>query len=97
MLANLKACKLAKGDTIGIVSPSWGGAGYYPHRVEKAKQHLTSLGFKVKFAKHALNTKGITSDTAVNRAQDIHDMFSDPSVKAVIAAVGGDHSCHLLP
>lgn len=24
-------------------------------------------------------------------------MFADPEVKAIIAAIGGDHSCHLLP
>ena len=51
----------------------------------------------MKFAEHALNTKGFVSDTATNRARDIHTMFEDSSVKAIIAAVGGDHSCHLLP
>ncbi len=24
-------------------------------------------------------------------------MFRDPEMKAVVAAIGGDHSCHLLP
>jgi muramoyltetrapeptide carboxypeptidase LdcA involved in peptidoglycan recycling len=37
------------------------------------------------------------SDTAENRAADIHAMFSDPEVKALVATIGGDHSCHLLP
>lgn len=97
MQPNLKARRLKEGDTIGIVSPSWGGAGCFPHRVEKAQEHLTSLGFKLKFAKHALNTKSFVSDTAQNRAQDINDMFADSGVRAIIAAVGGDHSCHILP
>ena len=40
---------------------------------------------------------GFVSDTAANRAADIHDMFRAPEVTAIIAAIGGDHSCHLLP
>ena len=92
-----KAPKLQRGDTIGIVSPSWGGAGLFPHRIEQGVRHLESLGFKVKIAPHALNQRGFVSDSAENRTQDIHEMFRDPEVKAIVAAVGGDHSCHLLP
>ena len=40
--------RLQPGDTVGLVSPSWGGAGLYPHRVERGVQHLQSLGFKVR-------------------------------------------------
>ena len=93
----IKPPKLNLGDTIGIVSPSWGGAGMFPHRVEQGVQCLRKLGFDVRLAKHALNRKGFVSDTPENRAQDIHDMFADPDVKAIIASIGGDHSCHLLP
>ena len=89
--------RLRTGDTVGIVSPSWGGAGMFPHRVERGAQHLESLGFKVKIAPHALNQLGFVSDTPQNRADDIHSMFADPEVKAIVATIGGDHSCHLLP
>ncbi len=93
----LKSQRLKPGDTIGIVSPSWGGAGAFPHRVEQGIKCLENLGFKVEFASHALNQKGYISDIPANRAQDIHDMFANPAIKAVIASIGGDHSCHLLP
>ena len=93
----VKPSRLKPGDTIGIVSPSWGGAGAYPHRVELGIKELINLGFKVELAPHALNQKGFTSDTSANRAQDILDMFENPKIKAIIAAIGGDHSCHLLP
>ena len=82
---------------MGIVSPSWGGAGAFPHRVELGVRHLQSLGFKVKIAPYALNQHGFVSDTPQRRADDINSMFGDPEVKAIIAAIGGDHSCHLLP
>lgn len=93
----IKPLRLKIGDTLGIVSPSWGGAGFFPHRVEQSVKYLNKLGFKVKFAQHSLNQKGFVSDTPENRVQDIHDMFVDTSVKAIIASIGGDHSCHLLP
>jgi muramoyltetrapeptide carboxypeptidase len=93
----LRPPRLRTGDTIGIISPSWGGAGAFPHRVERGVKYLDQLGFKVKVAPHALNQNGFVSDTPANRAQDIHDMFADPAIKAIIASIGGDHSCHLLP
>lgn len=93
----IKAPKLKPGDTIGIVSPSWGGAGLFPHRVEQGVRCLQSLGYRVKLAPHALHQAGFVSDTPENRADDIHTLFRDPDVRAVIAAIGGDHACHLLP
>lgn len=93
-----KAVRLQRGDTVGIISPSWGGAGKLPHRVEQGVKQLETLGFKVKFGKHALNTlNDFVSDTAENRVSDIHELFQDDNVKAIISAIGGDHSCHLLP
>lgn len=93
----MKAQRLKPGDTIGIVSPSWGGAGKFPHRVERGVRQLEELGFNVRLARHATNDAGYVSDTPGNRAADLHEMFGDPSIAAIIAAIGGNHSCHLLP
>jgi len=93
----VKPPKLREGDTVGIISPSWGGGAVYPHRVERGVEYLESLGFRVRIAPHAMNCVGYVSDTDENRVADIHAMFRDPEVKAVIATIGGDHSCHLLP
>ncbi len=87
---------LQPGDTVGIVSPSFGGAGLFPHRTEQGVPALQQLGLQVKFGEHALHHQGYVSDTAENRAYDLHQLFADPTVKAIIAAIGGDHSCHLL-
>jgi muramoyltetrapeptide carboxypeptidase len=89
--------RLRSGDFVGIASPSWGGAGLFPHRVEQATRHLEKLGFRVKFGDHALNQHGYVSDSPENRLADLHQLFLDPEVKVVIAAIGGDHACHLLP
>jgi len=93
----IKPPALQPGDTVGIVSPSWGGAGKFPHRTESGINQLETLGFEVRIGRNALNHVGYVSDTPANRVADIHDMFSDPKVKAIISAIGGDHSCHLLP
>ena len=60
--------RLTPGDHVGIVSPSWGGAARFPHRVANGVRQLESLGFKVKIGPHALNQSGHVSDSAVNRA-----------------------------
>ncbi len=93
----LKAPRLRPGDTIGVVSPSWGGAGTFPHRVERGIAQLEALGYAVKLGRHALNCRGFVSDEAQNRVKDLHDLFQDPTVGLILAAIGGDHSCHLLP
>ncbi len=93
----MKAERLRPGDTIAIVSPSSGAAGGFPHRVEQAIQHIHRLGFQARLAPHALNRRGHVSGTPQERAEDINRMFADPQVKMVLAAIGGDHSCQLLP
>ena len=93
----MKPPRLRPGDQIGVVSPSWGAAGLYPHRLENGIRQLEHLGFRTTVGRHAANSQGIVSDSAENRVSDLHDMFRDPGVRLVLAAIGGDHSCHLLP
>jgi len=93
----VKALRLSSGDHVGIISPSWGGASLFPHRVEQGIGQIERLGFRVKLGRHALHSRGFVSDSPENRASDLHDMFRDPDVRLILAAIGGDHSCHLLP
>lgn len=93
----IKPPHLQPGDVVGIVSPAWGGAGAFPHRLERGVRQLGAMGFRVRIAAHALNQNGFVSDSAAHRAQDLHDFFRDDEVKLILAAIGGDHSCHLLP
>lgn len=93
----LRPKALQPGDTIGIVSPSWGGPATFPHRVQLGVQALENLGYRVRMAPHATGSRGHVSGTAKERVRDIHDLFEDPEVRAVMASIGGNHSCHLLP
>ncbi len=69
----------------------------FPHRTTRGIRCLEDLGFRVKLGRHALQHQGATSDTAANRVTDLHEMFADDSVRVILSAIGGDHSCHLLP
>lgn len=89
--------RLRPGDTIGIISPSSGLAASIPHRIERGARRLEALGFRVTFAPHALEEEGFVSAPAADRVADLHALFLDSEVKATIATLGGDHSCHLLP
>ena len=94
---SLKPPRLHKGAQVGIISPSWGGAGAYPHRARAGMWQLEQMGYPAKLGQHALNQRGFVSDTPANRASDLHDLFVNPEVGAIVSAIGGDHSCHLLP
>ncbi len=93
----IRAPALREGDTVGVASPSSGLAGAFPHRVELGVAQLEALGFKVKVGRHALNRSGYVADTAANRVRDLHELFLDPDVRLIIASIGGDHACQLLP
>jgi muramoyltetrapeptide carboxypeptidase len=94
---NILPPALRPGDTVGIVSPSWFGGEAFEPRARRGIAELERLGFRVKVAGHAFNNVGHVSDTAENRVADLHAMFADPDVAAIVATIGGDHSCHLLP
>src|SRR3989338_9442912 len=87
---------LKKGDTICIVSPSAGLAELFPHRVEHGIGILKSLGFNIVIAPHALERSGWVSSSAHERADDLHRMFADKNIKAVMCTVGGNHANQIL-
>ena len=93
----MKPPRLQLGDTIGVVSPSWGAAGLFPHRLERGVAALRDMGFSVRLGAHALDADSWVSSSAQHRAEDINDMVRDESIRMVLAAIGGDHSCQLLP
>ena len=67
------------------------------HQSSHAKQTFKKLGLNVKPGKHILDQYGYLAGTDINRVQDIHTMFTDRSVKAIIAMRGGWGCNRLLP
>ncbi|TAE54736.1 MAG: LD-carboxypeptidase [Nostocales cyanobacterium] len=90
----IKPPKLKIGDTIGLIAP----AGIIEKKdIENAKTTFNNLGFKIKTGTHILERYGYLAGTDRNRAQDIHLMFQDPDVKAIIAMRGGWGCNRILP
>lgn len=91
---------LRAGDTVAVVSPSYGAPGHFPHRLARGVAHLEALGLRVRVsaaARGVLAERPWLAATAQERADDLHAAFADPEVTAIIASIGGDHSNQVLP
>jgi muramoyltetrapeptide carboxypeptidase len=87
---------LKKGDTIGLITP--GSSLFEAERVLiEATEKMHGLGFKVKRGKNIFKQKGYLAGSVAERVGDIHDMFRDDEIKAIITIRGGYGSAQLLP
>lgn len=84
--------KLKKGDLIGVVAPSNPIIGDNIEEIQKAKEIVENLGFKVKFATNLFSNTNKYSASAQEKAQDINEMFRDSNVKMIWCAKGGENS-----
>ena len=95
----IKPGRLKPGDKAMIVSLSSGSLGEekYIHKFDLAVKHLSEYGVTVSAAPNALRGKKYLYDHPEARAYDLMCAFSDPDVKAVFCAIGGDDTVRLLP
>src|SRR5690606_15838978 len=73
------------------------GAIYEPVDLEVARETLAALGLRAKAGAHVLDRYGYLGGTDAARADDLHAMFADPEVRAVLALRGGWGAARLLP
>lgn len=92
----IKASKLSKNDTIGLISNSAPLAGLVPHRTKKGIEMLQSLGFKITLGASALKIDDYVAGSPEERVRDINSFVGDKKTKAIISFIGGDHSNQLL-
>src|SRR3989344_4296807 len=92
-----KPTKLKQGDTVAIVSPSWGGPSVFPHVYENGLKILTEWGLKIKEFPTARMDSTFLRENPQVRAKDINDAFADPEVKAIFASIGGNDSVRTVP
>ncbi len=93
----IKSKKLHEGDTIAVVSPSWGGPSVFPHIYESGIKVLENLKFKIKEYPSARKDADYLYKNPEFRAKDINDAFSDKEIKAIFVSIGGDDSVRILP
>lgn len=92
----IKPQHLKKGDTIGIISPS-STIKFFHRRLKRAISFLKKSGLNVVLAKNAKISFGHNSGTIQQRVDDIHEMFLNKNIKAIICSTGGLTSNAILP
>ena len=92
--ALIKPPRLQKGDTIALLTPASGP--FEASTIQKTRWRLENLGFRVKLGKHIREHYGYLAGSDRDRAEDLHDMFRDSSVRAIMALRGGYGSARLL-
>lgn len=90
----IKPPRLQPGDTVGLIAPA--SAAFEPATIREGVETLQSLGFRVKVGKYIREKYGYLAGSDEHRAADLHQMFKDDQVKAIVALRGGYGSMRLL-
>ena len=90
----IKPNRIKPGDTVGIIAP---GSFITEDEFNETIDNLKNLGFKPYYTKNILKRHGYLAGTDKERADDIHEMFSNPNVDWIIAARGGYGCTRILP
>lgn len=83
--------KLKKGNTIGVIAPSNPIIGDNVEELEQARKIVEKDGFKIKYSKNLFSNTNGYSATAIEKAEDINEMFADKEVKMIWCAKGGEN------
>lgn len=84
---------LCKGDRIGIIAP---GGPVTRDELEAGMRFLESRGHFIVSGSHLYETRGYLAGDDEDRLEDLHGMFRDPDVKAILCARGGYGTLRLL-
>ncbi|WP_312470097.1 LD-carboxypeptidase [Neobacillus sp.] len=82
----VKPSRLKKGDTVGVIAPA---SPPNLDNLERGIGFLQEVGLKVKKGRNVSNIYGYLAGSDQERLEDLHEMFLDKEVKAVICACGG--------
>jgi muramoyltetrapeptide carboxypeptidase len=85
---------LRTGDLIGVVSPA--SPIDDPTRLEQGIRYLESCGYRAMTGTHVGQRSGYLAGTDEERAGDLHAMFADRRVKAIMCIRGGYGTPRLL-
>lgn len=85
---------LVKGDTIGVVAPSYAPT---PSWLLRGAQRMEEAGFKVILEDQVERERRFHQREDEQRAESLMKMWSNPEVKAVVAATGGYGAVRVIP
>jgi muramoyltetrapeptide carboxypeptidase len=90
----MKARALKPGDTVAFITPSTYVSD--PDQLLLSQRLIEAQGLKVKYGRNVKKKSGYLGGTARERLDDLHEAFTDPEVKGVIALRGGYGAGQLL-
>jgi len=82
----VKPSRLRRGDTVGIIAPA---SPPNLENLQRSLAFLSDLGLKVKMGQHVKQINGYLAGSDNERIEDLHTMFQDDEVNAIICAGGG--------
>jgi muramoyltetrapeptide carboxypeptidase len=85
---------LRPGDTVGLITPSTYVSD--PDRLATMRRTVEYLGLKYKVGRNVGKRQGYLGGSIQERLDDLHAMFADPEVKAVMCVRGGYGTAMLL-
>lgn len=86
--------RLKPGANIGLIAP---GYAVSEEKLAEAKTFLEEMGFTWYHTDRILGNHGYLSNTDAERLADLHHMFSNPEVDAILCVRGGYGCTRLLP
>lgn len=93
-MPKIKPKALSAGSLVGIVAPAT--AVTDPEDIAKANEVIASFGLKAVYGKNVLKGSGYKTRSVEERVADLHEMFANPKVEAIMCVRGGYGSAGLL-
>jgi len=90
----VKPPRLKPGATVGIVAPA---GPFEPKALDRGVAVLQEMGYAVRLAEGLFSKADYLAGDDTVRVAQLHEMFGDPSVDAVLCARGGFGALRLLP
>jgi len=90
----IKPRGIRQDGVVGVVAPA---GTVCEEELNKGVLRLEGLGWKVRLGASVLRRNRYLAGSDAQRVADLHQMFSDPEVDAVICARGGSGTARLIP
>ena len=90
----IKPAALKPGDTVGVIMPSTHVPD--PDRLANIRRTVEHFGLKLKSGRYLGHRMWNFPQSIQERVDDLHDMFRDPDVKAVLPIGGGYGTMQIL-
>ena len=92
-LPTIKGPRLQPNQTVGVIAPA---SPVSKSEIVEGLQLVESFPLKVRLGGHLFDRLGYLAGSDHDRVSDLHQMFSDPEIKAIFNTRGGYGSARLL-